>query len=283
MPGHAALKNLTDDLAALSRIGFREVEGAPPGLSAKDYRRELDRAGLVCPSIHVGLDPSMMGELSLHDISAATDYAKTVGARNLVVAVLPMRDMLARRSDVEELFRDLKRLSQVSVEIVRSMPADDWIKIAKRLNEVGAKLARAGLRLGYHNHNAEFTQLPNGRRAYELLVAETSPKLVDFELDVGWARSAGLDPAALLKAHRSRITQLHFKDLAPTPPNSESRLNTAEMGKGIQDWASIVEALKSSSVQHIYVEEEPPYPVSGMRSAENAYQFVRPLLAGSGL
>ena len=197
MPGHAALNKLPDDLATLRRIGFREVEGAPPGLSAKDYRRQLDHAGLACPSIHVGLDPSVMGELSLADMSNTTDYAKIVGARNLVVAVLPMRDMLARRPDASELIGDLKRLSQASTELVKSMSASDWTAIAQRLNEAGAKLSRVGLRLGYHNHNAEFTRLPNGRLAYELLVAETDPKLVDFELDLGWARSAGLDPSVI--------------------------------------------------------------------------------------
>ncbi len=283
MPGHAALNKLPDDLATLRRIGFREVEGAPPGLSAKDYRRQLDHAGLACPSIHVGLDPSVMGELSLADMSNTTDYAKIVGARNLVVAVLPMRDMLARRPDASELIGDLKRLSQASTELVKSMSASDWTAIAQRLNEAGAKLSRVGLRLGYHNHNAEFTRLPNGRLAYELLVAETDPKLVDFELDLGWARSAGLDPAALLRNYRGRITQLHFKDLAPTPSNAVSQLNTADMGEGIQNWNSIVDALKSSSVQHIYVEEEPPYRISGMESARKAYRFVQPLLARAGL
>ena len=282
MPGRAPPADLPQGLKALSDIGYREVEGAPPGFTAEAYRRELDRVNLACPSIHTSLEP-MDGVQSLADLPNAIAYAKTVGARNLVVATLPFRRLLANRPDAEALFGDMKRLSAAVLDLTKSMSADDWIAFARELNASGAKLATAGLRLGYHNHNSEFVVLPSGQRAYDLLVAETDPKLVDFELDVGWARSAGLDPAALIKRYAKRITQLHLKDLADTPANTSAKLNSAEMGQGVQDWNALLDAISSSSVAHVYVEQEPPYPLSGLSSATAAYAFLQPRLAQKGL
>lgn len=283
MPGRASAADLPRGLKALSDIGYREVEGAPPGVTAEAYRRELDRVDLVCPSIHVALEPSIFGALSLTDLPNVIAYAKIVGAKNLVVAAPPFGALLAKRPDAQALSGDIARLSAVLTSLVNAMSAADWIDIARQLNESGAKVAAAGLRIGYHNHNAEFATLANGARAYDLLMAHTDRRIVDFELDMGWARAAGLDPAALLKRYSGRITQLHLKELADTTANISGNLNSVDMGRGVQNWSAIVDAIRSSSVRHVYFEQEPPYPVSGIQSAAAAYAFLQPLLAKKGL
>ena len=283
MPGRGSPADLPRGLKALSDIGYREVEGAPPGLTAEAYRRELDRVNLVCPSIHVALEPSPYGALSLTDLSNTVAYAKTVGAANLVIGMPPFGALLARRPDAQALSGDIARLSEAITSLVNSMSAADWLDIARQLNENGARVAAAGLRLGYHNHNAEFRTLANGARVYDLLMEHTDPKLVDFELDLGWARAAGLDPVTLLKRYTGRITQLHLKEIADTKANNSGNLNSVEMGRGVQNWSAIIEAIKSSSMRHAYFEQEPPYPVSGLRSAATAYAFLQPLLAKKGL
>ena len=64
-----------------------------------------------------------------------------------------------------------------------------WAAFAHDLNRAGAMARRAGLRLGYHNHNWEFFRLTDdpSRTAFDVLIEETDPRYVHFELDLFWA------------------------------------------------------------------------------------------------
>ena len=56
-------------------------------------------------------------------------------------------------------------------------------KLAQDLNAAGENLKREGIQLLYHNHNCEFRKTEANKTAYELLVEETDPAPVSFELD----------------------------------------------------------------------------------------------------
>jgi sugar phosphate isomerase/epimerase len=284
MLGKLSIDELPAQLKALREIGYREVETSPlPGASAETLRAELDRAGLACASCHIGLEALAPGMLSLAEPAPAIAYAKTLGAEHVVVALFPFMSALKRRPDAQAVLSDLTRLGPAISDIARSMTPEDWLDVARRLNEAGAKLAAGGLRVGYHNHNVEFVRLANGQSAFDLLVARTDPKLVDFELDLGWVAAAGIEPAGLLKRLGARVAQLHLKDLAATPANTTLKINSADLGAGVQDWPAILDAVRASSVRHAYVEQEPPYAPSGLEAARRAYAFIQPSLAKKGL
>ena len=65
-------------------------------------------------------------------------------------------------------------------------------------NRAGSLLAKNGLTFFYHNHGFEF--VPHGAGTlFDLLVTETKPDFVRFELDVFWAVHPGQDPVKLLQ------------------------------------------------------------------------------------
>ena len=70
----AMAKDVPGTLARVRALGFREVELAGTyGLSASQFRAELDRAGLRATSMHVGYE-------RLRDsLSAVLDEARTLG------------------------------------------------------------------------------------------------------------------------------------------------------------------------------------------------------------
>ena len=105
--------------------------------------------------------------------------------------------------------------------------------LAETLNKLGAKCKAAGLELLYHNHDFEFTQFGD-TNGYEILLNETDPKLVDFELDLYWAVRAGHNPLDLFKQHPGRFTMWHVKDM----DKANKELN-AEIGKGAIDFKAI--------------------------------------------
>jgi sugar phosphate isomerase/epimerase len=267
--GDAPYQDLDGTLRTLARIGYRTVETV--GLMkrpARELRAALDRAGLRCPSAHVPLQADGSGGPSLAgDVGRLAADMHRVGVEYVVVPIfaIPQRIGQARKGEDGVHF-----LSRAGSE----MTADDWRRMAAQLNGKGAALKREGLKLAYHNHNVEFTKRGPGT-AYDLLLANTEPDVVWFEMDVGWVAAAGVDPIPLLRAHRHRFRLMHVKDLkASTVPNNGFRMDPADVGSGVLDWKSILSAGYEAGVRKYYVEQEPPFAGPRMDAARADYEYL---------
>jgi sugar phosphate isomerase/epimerase len=197
--GEAPYHDLDGTLRAVARIGYRTVESVGfMKRTAAEFRAALDRAELACPSAHVPLQadggggPSLAGDLG----PLAADMHR-LGVDYVVVPIFAVPQSFGARRQGEDGLAFLSRAG-------REMSADDWRRLAAQLNEKGAALKREGLKLAYHNHNVEFAKHGSGT-AYELLLENTEPGVVWFEMDVGWVAAAGVDPIPLLRAHRHRF------------------------------------------------------------------------------
>ena len=87
------------------------------------------------------------------------------------------------------------------------------------MNELGRRSVRNGTGKFYgHNHQGEFrTQYADPvtgqmKSAWQILVENTDPRYVAFQLDVLWATDGGADPVDLLNRFGDRIFALHVKD-----------------------------------------------------------------------
>jgi len=151
---------------------------------------------------------------------------------------------------------------------------DHYRELAAKLNAAGETCRAAGLRLGYHNHAFEF-EPQGGSTAFDVLIEELDPGLVQFEIDVFWATFAGFDAVELLRRHAGRCNLLHLKDLkdgierspsAQPPPQAFE-----ELGDGIVDFPAVLAAAAELGIEHVYVEQDhcPESPVASLqRSAE---------------
>lgn len=263
--------DLTATLRRLRRIGYQTVElGDAYGLTAPQLRAELDRAGLQCASVHLLPSSSLSpGVPSLADIPRAAAFVRGMGADMVVCPTIPFSapSQLTVGSPVflDYLLREARSKSQ-----------SDWQRMAYQFNRWGEGFAAEGLRFGFHNHNIELGQLPGGRLPLDILIRETDPALVSFELDIGWVMAAGLDPVRLLKDGKGRISQIHLKDIAPTRPNNSLQLKTADIGKGIGNWKAIFAELRDQpGIANVYIEREPPFDRSAFATVRDAYNFVR--------
>jgi sugar phosphate isomerase/epimerase len=89
---------------------------------------------------------------------------------------------------------------------------DDTLQTAEHLNVVGKKCKEAGLDFYYHNHAHEFKRLGDST-LFDLLVENTEPELVKFELDLVWVMRGGHDPLTVLEKLGNRCDMIHQKDL----------------------------------------------------------------------
>lgn len=260
--------------AGIARIGYRDIE-LPGlwGLTAARVKAAAVKAGLDISSIHVpsgSYTPSNEATLS-GDSAKLVDELSLLGAKNAVLPIAPFPDGFRPRS-MESFGKDF-------VAAIDAVGPDHWKRCAAMLNEKGAMLKKAGIAMGYHNHNIEFA--PIGKETgWEILLRETDPALVHFEVDIGWVVAAGIDPVAFLHRHKGRVRQLHVKDLqASTANNFNVRMDPTQVGAGKMDWAKVLPAAYQAGVRNFYVEQEPPFTIPRMEAAARSYAYLAALKA----
>src|SRR5512144_1441295 len=125
---HDCEKDLPGTLKAIKGFGYEAVEFAGYyGRSAPDMKKLLDDHGLKCCGTHTGLDT-----LEGAALAKTIEYNKTIGNKFLIC---PWSDESRRKT------------------------AADWKKLAVEFDAIADKAAAQGMRVGYHNHNVEFTAL----------------------------------------------------------------------------------------------------------------------------
>jgi sugar phosphate isomerase/epimerase len=253
-------KNFEGTLKSIHRIGYREVETAGAlGESAAHWRTSLNNTGLRCSSVHLAGDGP---------VAAMMDFAAQLGAAYVVTALY----MLNPTADDASYRR-----------MLGSLTLDDYKRMAERCNHLGEQAKQHGLRLAYHNENIEF-QPKSGRIGYDTLLAGTDAELVKLELDCGWMVAAGHDPIEYLQAHPGRYRMLHIKDFQSVPQPTYGLVEgdapkSAELGRGVIDYAPIVAAGRQAGIEHYFVEEEPPFTTPVMQALAANYAYTKALLA----
>ncbi len=127
---------------------------------------------------------------------------------------------------------------------------DKYKALAEELNGWGTTLKENGLKMVYHNHEFEFESL-DGEIPYEVLLADTDPELVSFQLDVAWAYKSGIDPLKYYKLTPERFPLFHLKDL--DAPGADLVL---DLGEGNIDYPTILPELLANPNQYYFIEHD---------------------------
>lgn len=270
--GEAPYKDLQGTLRTLAAIGYRTVETV--GLmntTAAELRQALDSAGLACPSAHVPLQSDGTGPSLVGDTPRLAADLHRIGAKYVVVPSLPV---MPRRGEPLEGEDRLDFAGRAA----REMTADDWRRAAAVLNDKGAALKREGLDLAYHNHDVEFAG-HGSKTGYDVLIENTDPDLVCFEIDVGWVAAAGVDPVPVLHAHPGRFLLMHVKDVkSSTVPGKAFQMEPANVGAGALDWKAILPVAYDVGVRYYYVEQEAPFTEPRMDAVRKDYNYLARLV-----
>lgn len=231
-------RDVEGTLAKLAAIGFKEVEfaGYPQG-TGTSLRAILDRNGLAAPSGHVSLQSLRA------DWGRMLDEAAAVGQRYIVVAYL---DAGERRT------------------------IDDWKRIAGLFNQAGEASRARKIQFAYHNHDFEFAPI-DGKIGFDVLLAETDPRLVQFEMDLYWITKGGKDPLDYFAKYPGRFPLWHIKDMTPAPARG-----FADVGKGTIDFKRIFRRAGQAGAKHYFYEQDET-PGTPFDSAKVSYEYLKQL------
>jgi sugar phosphate isomerase/epimerase len=213
-------KDLKGTVTAVAKMGYQVVEFYAPYFSwtteqTKDVRKLLDDLGIRCNSTHNGMN-AFTGD----GIAKAIELNKILGTKYIV---------LASAGNVKGL--------------------EGWKSVGETLTKGAERFRPAGLRAGYHNHQAEFKPI-DGKRPMDVIAANT-PKEVMLQFDVGTCMEVGQDPIAWINANPGRINSLHLKDWAPGEGYK------VLFGEGVSPWKDIFAAAESKGgVEYYLIEQE---------------------------
>jgi sugar phosphate isomerase/epimerase len=220
-------KDVPGTLKRVRDLGFTYVELAGYyGLPAKQFRAELDKAGLKAISMHIGYEMA--------------------------------------RNRIDEVIADAKILGvqDVGVPWIKSpFTRQDCLDAINVFNRAGSKLAASGLRFFYHLHGYEFVPDEGGKGTlFELLMTKTNPRFVRFQLDTFHVAYPGQDPAKLIEKYPGRFISLHLKDIRKDVVGDDSGAFKDEdgrpVGQGNINWPDVLRAAHKARVRWYIIEDE---------------------------
>lgn len=242
---------MKDNLKEVAAMGYDGVEFA-----GNNY------GGMSAGELKAELAANHLGcrsvHLSMDQIVPTLPFLKEIGCEYAIVAMHAFSDM------------------------------EETLDCARQLNEAAKEAAKYGIKVGYHNHTQEFNKLGD-KYMLEVLIENTDPENVVFELDCGWATAAGIDAAAFIKQYADRFAAIHVKEnskvIGPEKPRSPKDpfpfkldengkpIITEEMrkmfeeraswncgtGQGIIDWKKIFAVCHEVGIDLFVVEREADY------------------------
>ncbi|MDQ6419505.1 TIM barrel protein [Paenibacillus sp. LHD-117] len=216
-----------------------------PAESVRDKIREL---GLKAVAVHEGTMPGQ--ELDANDWDNVMSYYDVVGSERIVLPSVWIKDR------------------------------ESALRAAEQMNAIGKKMKEGGFQFYLHNHAHEFKRVGD-ETLFDLLLANTDPSYLKFEVDMAWVMRAGIDPVAVLEMLGERCDMVHQKDISKEAAGrldimEAMRLDGAEnlepmeaygkyvkpgdfveLGMGLFDFAAVYERIRSMGhIRYALVEDE---------------------------
>lgn len=217
---------LPDLLDRVGETAFDGVEFAHrfAGADPEAVASALDRTDLDAESAHVGVD-----QLE-NDLDDTLDAYAHVDCDTFVVPWLDSEDFAG---------------------------ADAVGDAADRLTELAERVDDRGGSLHYHNHDHELVAIGDRTAFHEF--ADRSGDALGLQVDFGWVKSGGGDPAAFVESYADRIDTVHVTDC------DAASAMPVEVGEGDVDVEACLGAARDAGVDTlVYEHDEPDDPLASL-------------------
>jgi len=251
-------------LEFIKALGVNEIELSKVPVN-KDTVPEIERLCKaldmhVC-AMNAGFDPSSDGTLNVTDnLDELAEYANRLSCGYIRIGSLP---------------------SWVYGK------ADAHYRYAEKLEKIGRQLAAYGVKFYHHHHEFEF-QRYGEKYGFEILMENTDPKYVGFEMDTHWLQYAGLNPQEWIRRMEGRADLVHLKDyriiMPPegvtgevTSPKAlrQKDVQFAEVGEGSLNMREIITACIETGVKYMPIEQDTSYDLSSYDSIKISVENIR--------
>jgi len=219
-------------LKQVASFGYNQIEsyegpmGMFWGMSHTDFRKYMDDLGMTIISSHCNMSA---------DFGKKAAQAGEIGMKHLICPYIGPQKTI-----------------------------DDYKKYADRFNACGDICKKYGLRFAYHNHGYTFHEL-EGVMPQDVLMQNTNPDTVDFQMDIYWVVTPGADPIAWINKYPNRFVTCHVKDRAREATGDDA---SCDLGTGSIDLVKIMKAAKKKGMKYFVVEQEKYENSTPLKSVE---------------
>lgn len=234
-------------LKQVADMGYKQIEGYEDGkmgiywgMTNVEFKNYMDQLGMQMVSTHCDINT---------DFERKAAEAAAIGMKYLIAPSLPNED---------------------------KMDKDAYKRAADLFNEKGRVCKNAGLRFAFHNHDQAMRQRDSGFIGEEVLLGNTDPSLVDYEMDIYWVVTGGQDPIEWLKKYPNRFRLCHIKDRAAGAPLSDHDASV-DVGKGGIDFKKILAVAKNNGIEYYIVEQEKYVNTTPLEAARTDAEYLKKL------
>ncbi len=228
-------KDFYESMKKISQIGFTCVQLSSQGdIPVASMKKACDEFGLDIVTTHV--KPS---EMILSDINRVIEEHKILGARYVGLGSMP-KEYKDGKEGIERFIADF------------TTPAK--------------KIADAGMKFMYHNHNFEFEKI-DGKLMFDYFIEGFPKELVGYTLDTYWVQAGGADPMHWLRKLSGRIDTIHFKDMCIV----DREMRMAPIMEGNLNWSEIFKAAKDGGAKWAFIEQDRCYDVDPFECLKTSF------------
>jgi sugar phosphate isomerase/epimerase len=209
-------------LKQVAAMGYKQIEsyegekGMFWGMSNIEFKKYMDDLGMQIVSSHCNTEK---------DFERKANEAAAIGMKHLI-----------------------------SPNVGAQKNIEAFKKIADKFNQSGEVCKKAGLRFAFHNHDYSFKTV-EGQMPQDVMMQNTDPALVDYEMDIYWVVTAGEDPIKWFEKYPNRFRLSHIKDRKKNVPLSDHDASCI-LGEGQIDFAKILKVGQKNGLQYYIVEQE---------------------------
>ena len=243
-------------LTQLAKIGYKHVEHANYinrkfyGYSAKEFRKVLDDLGLKMPSGHtvMGKDHWDVAKKDFTDAWKHTvDDAAVMGQKYVIS---PWMDESMRKT------------------------YDDYLRYLDVFAKSGELCQKSGMKFGYHNHWAEFTEELNGMKLFDIMMKNLDVNKVVMQLDIGNMYIGGAKALDVIGKYPGKFELIHVKDEIAV--NTVEKYESAILGKGIIPVKDVLDICRKTGGTKVFIVEQEAYQnMTPVQSVKEDFEIMK--------
>ena len=233
------MKNPAGTLKQLAQMGYKHVEHANYidrkfyGYTAKEFKKVLDDLGLKMPSGHTVMGKNHW-DAAKKDFTDAWKYTiEDAAFMGQHYVISPWMDETMRKT------------------------YDDMLGYLEVFNKCGELCQKAGMRFGYHNHWAEFTETLNGQKLFDIMMKNLDVKKVVMQLDIGNMYIGGAKALDVIGQYPGKFELIHVKDEIAV--NTKEKYESSVLGKGILPVKEVLDICRKTGGTKVFIIEQESY------------------------
>ena len=154
---------------------------------------------------------------------------------------------------------------------------DDFKRIADEFNGYGAICKKHGIRFAYHPHDYPYKKV-DGQLPINVLLDHTDPDLVDYQMDIYYTVTEGLDPEFYIKKYKPRFRLCHMRDVMKVRlPAASKEESACDLGDGIINYRHLLATALANGMEYFFVEQSRLFHETALQSAAVNEKYLRNL------